>query len=104
MRKSRILVIGDRYTVDMFSLVGVEGVVLEETDPHKIRDALDKYVNSGEFAIIFITKELGDLARDYIEKISATRKWPIITIIPSRWSKYEEIDVSSLLRRALGVG
>ncbi len=104
LEKKKILVIGDRYTVSMFNLLGIDGVVVEDRDPMKIRKILDAYIGSGEFSIIYITKELGDLLKDYIDKISATRRWPVITILPTRWSKTEEIDVSSLLRKALGVG
>ncbi len=104
MERKKILVIGDRYTVNMFNLIGVDGVVVEDNDPVKIRRLLDTYIGSGEYSIIYITKEIGDLVKDYIDKISATRRWPVITILPSRWSKVEEIDISSLLRKALGVG
>jgi len=104
VERKKILVIGDKYTVRMFNLIGIEGVVIEKPDQDVIRKTLDNYINSGDIGIIYITKDLADYAQDYISHISLTRRTPIITVIPSRWSRIEEIDVSSLLRKALGVG
>lgn len=99
-----MLVIGDRFTVSMFKLLGINGVAIEDTDPRKVREVIELYVQSGDYYVIYITKDLADLVRDYIERISATRRWPVVTVIPSRWSEIEEIDASAILRKALGVG
>ncbi|MEM0043859.1 MAG: V-type ATP synthase subunit F [Sulfolobales archaeon] len=104
MERGKVLVMGDRYTVNMFNLIGIKGIVVDDRDPKRIREIVQAYIDSGDYAIIYITKDLADLIKDYIERVSMIKKWPIITVIPSRWSETEEYDASAVLRKALGIG
>lgn len=102
MSRGRIVVLGDRYTVNAFGLIGVDGIIVENAeDAEKHLKTLSK---SGDVALILVTKDIADLVQDTIERISMTSRIPVISIIPSRWSDVKPIDAASLLKKALGVG
>ncbi len=102
MNRGKIVVLGDRYTVNAFGLLGVEGIVVENAmDAEKNLRILSK---SGDVSLIVITKDVADMIPDVVESISMSVRMPVITVIPSRWGDVKPIDAASLLKKALGVG
>ncbi len=102
LNKGKVVVLGDRYTVSAFGLLGVEGIVVENAgDAEKNLKALSR---SGDVSLIIITRDIADLVPDLLENISMSVRMPVITVIPSRWSDVKPIDAASLLKKALGVG
>ncbi len=102
MKKSKVVIIGDRYTVNAFGLIGIEGFVAESAE--KARELLSSLARSPDVGVVLVTKDIADDVSDTIERISRTQRWPVIATIPSRWSSIEPIDVGELLKKALGVG
>ena len=102
MRKGKVVVIGDRYTVNAFGLIGVEGFVADP--PERARKILLDISKSPDIGVVLVTKDIADEISDLIEMISNTQRWPVIATIPSRWSGVEPIDVGSILKKALGIG
>jgi len=102
MNRGKIVVLGDRYSVNAFGMLGVEGFVVESASEAENRlKALSK---SGDVALIIVTKEVADMVQETIEAISASPGAPVVTVIPSLWSDVKPIDAASLLKKALGVG
>ena len=102
MRKGRVVVVGDRYTVNAFGLIGIEGFVADSFE--KARSILTDLSKSPDVGVILITRDVADMVQDLVVRISSTQRWPVIATIPSRWSGVKPIDVGDLLKRALGVG
>jgi len=102
MNRGRIVVLGDRYSVNAFGMLGVEGFVVESASEAENR--LKTLSKSGDIALIIVTKEVADMAQDTIDSVSAAPGAPVITVIPSLWRDVKPIDAASLLKKALGVG
>ncbi|MEM4970867.1 MAG: V-type ATP synthase subunit F [Sulfolobales archaeon] len=102
MKKGRIVVLGDRYVVNAFGMLGVEGFVVENVDDAEKQ--LRTLSKSGDIALIIVTKDVADMVQDVIDRISMSPGAPVITVIPSMWSDVKPIDAASLLKKALGVG
>jgi len=102
LNRGRVVVLGDRYTVSAFGLIGVDGIVVESAE--EAEKSLKTLSRSGDVSLVIITKDVADLVPDVVENISMRVGMPVITVIPSRWSDVKPIDAASLLKKALGVG
>lgn len=102
MSKGSIVVVGDKYTVKSFSLVGVKGYSVER--PEEAREILRVLSNSPDVALVMITKEVADMVPDLVERLGSRSGIPVFTVIPSRWADVRPVDASSLLKKALGIG
>jgi V/A-type H+-transporting ATPase subunit F len=102
MRKGKIVILGDRYAVNAFGILGVEGFVVENADDAEKR--LKTLSRSGDIALIIVTKDVADMVQDVIDSISMSPGAPVITVIPSMWSDVKPVDAAALLKKALGVG
>ncbi|BAK54570.1 V-type ATP synthase subunit F [Sulfurisphaera tokodaii] len=98
----KVLVIGDKYTVNLFRLIGVESLVLE--DPLKLEDIIQKLKKREDIDLILISNDLYTPVKEKIDSLLLEQKKPLITIIPSPYSESKPIDVKSLILRALGFG
>ncbi len=98
----KVYVIGDKYTVSLFKLVGAEGEVLE--DPEKLVDKLNQLRKREDVDLVLITYDLYNVVREKIEGVLTTMTKPIVSIIPSPFSEAKPIDTKSLLMKALGFG
>jgi len=94
-------VIGDRDMVIGFQLVGVRGVAVSSVD--EARRALSKAVENMEIGIVIISEEFSTRMRDKIDELRLSRTIPLIVEIPGRLGPSKAIDVSDVVRRAIGV-
>lgn len=79
MSMPKIAVIGDRDSILGFKAVGV--ITFPTSGPEEVKDALRK-VTGGDYAVVFITEQAADQAREAVEEINA-RPTPILVPIPS---------------------
>ncbi len=95
------LVIGDRDMVTGFRLVGVKGIVVSSVD--EAWRALSKAVESVDVALIIISEEFSTKMRDNIDKLRLSRMAPLIVEAPGRLGPSGAIDMSDIVRKAIGV-
>jgi V/A-type H+-transporting ATPase subunit F len=95
------LVIGDRDMVTSFRLVGVKGIVVSSVD--EAWRALSKAVESVDVALIIISEEFSTKMRDNIDKLRSSRIAPLILEVPGRLGPSGAIDMSDIVRKAIGV-
>jgi V/A-type H+-transporting ATPase subunit F len=95
------LVIGDRDIVTGFRLVGVNGIVVSSVD--ETWRALSKAVESVDVALIIISEEFSAKMRDNIDKLRLSRIAPLIVEVPGRLGPSGAIDMSDIVREAIGV-
>lgn len=95
------LVIGDRDMVTGFRLVGVKGIVVSSVD--EAWRALSKAVESVDVALIIISEEFSTKMRDNIDKLRLSRIAPLILEVPGRLGPSGAIDMSDIVRKAIGV-
>ncbi|AWR97612.1 V-type ATP synthase subunit F [Acidianus sulfidivorans JP7] len=98
----KILLLGDKYTVSLFKLIGTEGEVVE--DPYSLEDKIKAINKRQDVDLILITKDLYDPVREKLESIITNQTKPLITVIPSPYSEAEPMDVRKMILRALGFG
>ncbi|MCD6530646.1 V-type ATP synthase subunit F [Candidatus Bathyarchaeota archaeon] len=94
-------VIGDRDMVTGFQLVGVRGV--EVSSVEEAWHVLSKAVENVEVGIIIISEEFSTKMRDKIDTLRLSRATPLIVEIPGRLGPSKAIDLSDLVRKAIGV-
>jgi V/A-type H+-transporting ATPase subunit F len=98
----KILLLGDRYTVSLFRMMGAEGKVVE--DPYSLEDEIKNVRKMEDVDLVLITKDLYDPVRERLESVISSQTKPLITVIPSPYSEAEPMDVRKLILRALGFG
>jgi len=98
----KILVIGDKYTVNLFRLIGAESLILD--DPLKLEETLVKLRKREDLDLIFVSNDLYTPVKEKIDSILLEQKKPLITIIPSPFSESKPVDVKGLILKALGFG
>ena len=94
--------VGDRYTVNLFRLIGAEGLVLE--DPLALEDTLIKLKKREDVDLILIANDLYEPVKEKVESLVIEQKRPLVTIIPTPFSQGKPLDVKGLILKALGFG
>jgi len=94
--------VGDRYTVNLFRLIGTEGYILD--DPLKLEDTLIKLKKREDIDLILVSNDLYSPVREKVENLVIEQKKPLVTIIPTPFSESKPLDVKSLILKALGFG
>ena len=95
------LVIGDYDVVTGFQLVGIKGVVVSTID--EARHTLLKAVEDVDVALIIVSEDFSTKMRDIIDDLRLNRIAPLIVEIPGRSGPSGEIDMSNIVREAIGV-
>jgi vacuolar-type H+-ATPase subunit F/Vma7 len=94
-------VIGDCDMVTGFQLVGINGVKISNVD--EARQTLLKTVENIDVAIVIISEDFSTQMRDTIDKIRLTQIAPLIVELPGQSGPSGSIDMSSIVRKAIGV-
>ncbi|MFP3201076.1 MAG: V-type ATP synthase subunit F [Sulfolobus sp.] len=98
----KVIVVGDRYTVNLFRLIGTEGYILD--DPLKLEDTLIKLKKREDIDLILVSNDLYSPVREKVENLVIEQKKPLVTIIPTPFSESKPLDVKGLILKALGFG
>jgi len=94
--------LGDRYTVSLFKLMGTEGKSLE--DPYQLEKELEAVRRREDIDLVLITRDLYEPVREKVDVLMANQGKPLITVIPSPFSESKPIDVKKMVLKALGFG
>lgn len=98
----KYLVIGDEDTVLGFSLVGVSGTVVADTEA--ARAAFDRAIADAEVGIVIMTERSAQLIRDRVDRYLFTEQFPLIVEIPDRSGRLpERPNLRELVNRAIGI-
>lgn len=95
------LVIGDCDMVAGFRLVGIKGVEVSTVD--ETLHTLFKAVENVDVALIIISEDFSTKIRDSIDKLRLNRIAPLIIEIPGRLGPSGTVDMSNIVRKAIGV-
>ena len=98
----KVVVLGDRYTVNLFRMIGTEGLVLD--DPLNLEGTLVKLKKREDIDLILVANDLYNPVKEKIESLVIDQKKPLITVIPTPFSQGQPLDVKGLILRALGFG
>jgi|BEDMetMinimDraft_2_1075160.scaffolds.fasta_scaffold00108_10 V/A-type H+-transporting ATPase subunit F len=96
------MIIGDRYTVSLFQMAGVEGRVV--SSPDELMKTLTETRKREDIDVVLITKDFYDIKQSAIDEMSLQVSKPIITVIPSPFVQSTPVDVKKLIAKALGFG
>lgn len=96
------MIIGDKYTINLFRLIGVEGEIVE--NPSTLVEVLKKYSKREDIDLILLTQDLYEPAREKVEEVLRAIQRPIVSIIPSPFSEMKPLDVRKMIMQALGFG
>ncbi|MBI2954978.1 MAG: V-type ATP synthase subunit F [Chloroflexi bacterium] len=99
--EKRVFVIGERDTVQGFSLIGVEGVTTDDVD--EAARKLDDLLRDQSVGIVLVTSGIANKMRPNIESLRELATLPLILEISDRLSRPERPPLMDLVRRALGV-
>ncbi|MCY0858975.1 MAG: V-type ATP synthase subunit F [Sulfolobaceae archaeon] len=98
----KIVVIGDKYTVTLFKLLGTEAE--EVSDPSIVDEIIRKYSKREDVDLVLLTQDLYQPAREKVEEVLKSMNKPIVSIIPSPFSEMKPLDVRKMIMQALGFG
>ena len=95
------LVIGDYDMVTGFRLAGIKGIIVSTVD--EAQHTLFKAVEDVDVALIIISEDFSTKMRDSIDKLRLNRIEPLIIELPGRMGPSGAIDMSNIVRKAIGV-
>ena len=101
-----VAVMGDKHTVQTFSLAGVKQhhIVEDFNLPDRIEEGFDRFVDDANISIIFITDRTARAIDTRLKYHAELKKlYPLIIAIPDVTGESEEDRVKILIRRAVGV-
>ena len=94
-------VIGDSDMVTGFQLVGINGVKVSTID--EARHTLLKTVENIDVAVVIISEDFSSKLRDTIDEIRLKQIAPLIIELPGQSGPSGTIDMSNIVRKAIGV-
>jgi vacuolar-type H+-ATPase subunit F/Vma7 len=84
-----------------FRLVGIRGVVVSTVD--EARHTLSKTVEDIDVALVIISEDFSTKIRNTVDELRLNRIAPLIIELPGRLGPSGAIDLSTILRKAIGV-
>ena len=93
---------GDEDTVNLFHLVGIEGII-QEQDDGKFEDKFESITSDPEVGIIIISERLLIKYREIIFPFKMQRRLPIIVEIPSIIPEFKEDYSQEIARKYIGI-
>ncbi len=98
----KVVLVGDKYTVNLFKMMGAEGTIVE--DPLTLPQTINEIKKRQDIDLVLITKDIYNPVRENVDSIILNQKKPLITVIPSPFSEAEALDVKRMIMSALGFG
>ncbi|MHA1339164.1 MAG: V-type ATP synthase subunit F [Promethearchaeota archaeon] len=98
----KIKILGDDESIIIFNLLGIDGIIIPDNDPH-FKEKFEELLNEPDVGIIIITERIFIKYREYILPIKISRRLPIIVEIPEMLFRYHEDFIPNLIRKYVGV-
>jgi V/A-type H+-transporting ATPase subunit F len=96
-----IYVIGDQNTILGFSLIGVDGRVVESAD--QARQALDQALGRDEIDMVLITQQWSAQLQDVVSELRMSLAQPILLEIPGSEAGPAGPSLRELVESAVGI-
>ncbi len=93
---------GDEDSVNLFHLVGIEGIIQEQDDGN-FEDKFEGITNDPDVGIIIISERLLIKYREIIFPFKMQRRLPIIVEIPSIIPEFKEDYGQEIARKYIGI-
>jgi len=98
----KIVMFGDEDSVNLFHLVGIEGII-HGTDDSDFEDKFEALTNDPEIGIIIISERILIKHRKVIFPFKMQRRLPIIVEIPSIIPEFKENYGQEIARKYIGI-
>lgn len=90
MLEQKIYVLADDDIVLMFSLLGIDGKIVES--PDDFREIFDELIDDDSIGIILIALKLPTAINEFLVEFKLNKKRPLIFILPNLFSSNIETD------------
>jgi V/A-type H+/Na+-transporting ATPase subunit F len=98
----KFFLIGDEYTVLGYSLVGINGIIVNNAQ--EATDALNSVTKYPDVGIILITQRIASEIRLLVDTIRLEMSTPIVLEIPDRQGPMEDRESAlSVVQRLIGI-
>jgi|ECHhosMinimDraft_1075155.scaffolds.fasta_scaffold00011_10 V/A-type H+-transporting ATPase subunit F len=99
---SNIAVIGDKYSIIPFALIGAKTFEVESSE--EVIKVLRDIIKEEDIGLVLITQNMMQSVQGELEEIMKNRSKPLISMIPSAFTESKPINVRKLIMEALGFG
>ncbi len=98
----KIRIVGDSFTVDIFRLIGIQGVVAEDGEAAKVR--IERYLSADDVGIVLISQTLADQLGDAFERYMERRSLPLVLSLPDRVTQGKGAEqLAALIESSIGI-
>jgi len=98
----KFFLIGDEITVLGYSLIGINGVVVKNSE--EAADALKKATSDRDIGIILITQKIADEIQPLVDAAKTEMPIPVVLEIPDRKGPMEGKESAlNMVRRLIGI-
>ena len=98
----KLFVIGDEFTVLGYSLVGIRGIVV--SDSEEAADALKQAMQDPDLGILLITQPVASEIQPLLDEVKLKMAMPVVLEIPDRSGPIEDRESAlDIVRRLIGI-
>jgi vacuolar-type H+-ATPase subunit F/Vma7 len=98
----KTIVVGDRDSVLLFALEGVEGKIVEDSE--SAVDELKRIKKSKAYGLLIVTEEVEEWASDFISHLRFSKDLPLVVDIPGGAGHVQKgKSLADYIREAVGI-
>lgn len=100
----KVYVLGDRETVLLFAMGGIEGSIVREDEEDRIIDEIKRIRKSKEYGLLIITEKITTIAYELINSIRFSREHLLVVEVPDKNGHIETgKSLADYIREAVGI-
>jgi vacuolar-type H+-ATPase subunit F/Vma7 len=99
----RAVCLSDEDTVNLFRLVGIEGVVLKSEDPEQFKEQMENFLKEPLIGLVIISERFLLRNSAFINQIK-TLKYPIVVEVPDISNPITDNYFEETIKKNIGMG
>lgn len=84
-------------------MAGIDGVIVDATDPVETWKITEEKLKSPEVGILFLTEKAADAIREKLLEFRVKSIFPLITVIPDRHGFTSHNEITKYISEAIGM-
>ena len=98
----KIRLVGDRLSVELFRLAGIQGSIVDTAQ--QVREKIQQFLTEDSVGIVLVTSSCAALMGEDFKPFLQRRKPPLVLRIPDRYRREgDAAEIKEYLQRSLGI-
>lgn len=98
----RVVCLSDEDTVNLFRLIGVEGIILKSEESESFKEQMDELLKNPEIGVIIISERFLLRNTAYLKQIKIL-KFPVVVELPDIANPITEEYFEEIIKKNIGI-